>query len=116
MLLSILPSKGNQIWGGNWGATGVVCLLQLSRYVFLFFFSVVRKMETAFKVVKVGRIRAWWLCNYFSGSALMGGGGTRPRVQGQINETVEKITCDYGASARRSLKLSSFCREVAAAP
>lgn len=77
----------------------------------------VRKMETAFKVVKVERIRAWWLCNYFSGSALMGGwGGTGPRVQGQINKTVEKITCDYGTSTRRSLKLSSFCREVAAAP
>lgn len=29
----------------------------------------------AFKVVKVERIEAWWLCNYSSGSGLIGGWG-----------------------------------------
>ena len=37
------------------------------------FFFVVRKMEMAFKVVKVERIEAWWLRNYSSGRGLIGG-------------------------------------------
>lgn len=63
----------------------------------MFSFFVVRKMEMAFKVVKVERIEAWWLCNYSSGGGLMcvlpgggrrGGGASWLRTDGQINETV----------------------------
>lgn len=44
------------------------------------FFFVVRKMEMAFKVVKVERIEAWWLCNYSSGGGLIGGEGVSGRA------------------------------------
>lgn len=65
----------------------------------MFFFFVVRKMEMAFKVVKVERIEAWSLRNYSSGSGLTEGGvvgwwvggGVRPRTDGQINETAGSL-------------------------
>lgn len=71
----------------------------------MFSFFVVRKMEMAFKVVKVERIEAWWLCNYSSGSGLMcvlprGGRSGRGeaegrlswlRTDGQINETAGSL-------------------------
>lgn len=72
MLFSVLPSKGNQ---KRWKERGAkrrenICLFAINKICSFF---VVRKMEMAFKVVKVERIEAWWLCNYSSGSRLIGG-------------------------------------------
>lgn len=59
-----------------------ICLFAINKICSFF---VVRKMEMAFKVVKVERIEAWWLCNYSSGSGLMcvwgGGSGRAPTVK-----------------------------------
>lgn len=88
MLFSVLPSKGNQIGGKRRGGRrrANICLFAINKICSFF---VVRKMGMAFKVVKVERIEAWWLCNYSSGSGPVGGGreGVRPRTDAQINET-----------------------------
>lgn len=47
-----------------------ICLFAINKICSFF---VVRKMEIAFKVVKVERIEAWWLRNYSSGRGLIGG-------------------------------------------
>lgn len=80
--------KSNRERGG--GRRENICLFAINKICSFF---VVRKMEMAFKVVKVERIEAWWLCNYSSGSGLMGGGraGVRPRTDGQINETTGSL-------------------------
>lgn len=74
MLFSVLPSKGNQIRRKEWREQRRenICLFAINKICSFF---VVRKMEMAFKVVKVERIEAWWLCNYSSGSGLIGGDG-----------------------------------------
>lgn len=89
MLFSVLPSKGNQIGSGG-ARRENICLFAINKICSFF---VVRKMEMAFKVMKVECIEAWWLCNYSSGSGLMGGGqaGVRPCTAGQINKTAGSL-------------------------
>lgn len=59
-----------------------ICLFAINKICSFF---VVRKMEMAFKVVKVERIEAWWLRNYSSGSGPSrggrGGSGRAPTVK-----------------------------------
>lgn len=71
MLFSVLPSKGNQMVRRERGerTRENICLFAINKICSFF----VREMEMAFKVVKVERIEAWWLCNYTSGSGLIGG-------------------------------------------
>lgn len=80
MLFSILPWKANQTGGGGRGEGWEnLCLFVIIKICCFF---VVRKMEMAFKVIKVERIEAWRLCNYSSGVGLMGGGsGCAPMVK-----------------------------------
>lgn len=93
MLFSVLPSKGKIKRGRKERGERRrenICLFAINKICSFF---VVRKMEMAFKVVKVERIEAWWLRNYSSGSGLIGGGGggVRPRTDGQINETAGSL-------------------------
>lgn len=50
-----------------------ICLFAINKICSPFF--VVRKMEMAFKVVKVGRTEAWRRRNYSPGRGLIQGGG-----------------------------------------
>lgn len=70
MLFSVLPSKGDPTQRKERGEQSRenICLFAINKIC-----SFCQKMEMAFKVVKVERIEAWWLCNYSSGAGLIGG-------------------------------------------